>query len=287
MTAIPHNMHTAQPSGQPPAVVEGGRVHAAVATAGPPPGADAEDVAEYGLRLGDDALVLAQRMGEWISRAPELEEDVAIANIGLDLLGQARALLSYAGSLTGRTEDELAYFRTAEQFRCAHLMSLPRGDFACTIGRMLIVAGYQRELYRRLSDSSDPTLAGVAQKAVKEVTYHFDHARDWTIRLGDGTAESKRRMQNALHELWPYVAELFRTDDLERRLAARGVAVESPSLRTPFDAAIGPVLAAATIAVPSVPPAAGGGRRGAPSEHLGHLLAEMQVLARQFPGASW
>jgi len=245
------------------------------------------DVAEYALRLGDDALVLAQRLGEWISRAPELEEDVALANIGLDLLGQARALLSYAGSLTGRTEDELAYFRSAEEFRAAHLMSLPRGDFAVTIARMLIVAAYQRELYARLAGSADETLAGVAGKAIKEVTYHFEHARDWTLRLGDGTDESHRRMQRALDGLWPYVAELFVSDEVEQRLVAAGVAVDSSTLRAGFDQAVDPILAEATLDVPQVPSVSGGGRRGNPGEHLGHLLAEMQSLARQFPGATW
>lgn len=248
---------------------------------------DGIDVAEYALRLGDDALVLAQRTAEWISRAPELEEDVALANVGLDLLGQARALLAYAGSLTGRTEDELAYLRTEEQFRSAHLMSLPRGDFAVTILRMLIVAAYQCELYARLAGSADATLAGIAGKAVKEVTYHFEHAQDWTVRLGDGTDESHRRMVSALAGLWPFVDELFHSDDLEQRLVAAGVAVDSATLREPFDARIGPALAEATLDVPVVPPAAGGGRHGNPGEHLGHLLAEMQVLARRFPGASW
>lgn len=245
------------------------------------------DIAEYALRLGDDALVLAQRMGEWISNAPELEEDVALANIGLDLLGQARALLTYAGSITGRTEDELAYFRSDLEFRCAHLMCLPRGDFAVTVVRMLLVAGYQLELYRRLAESSDETLAGIAAKARKEVAYHFEHASDWTVRLGDGTVESNARAQRALDDLWPFVDELFRSDEVEARLVAAGIGVDSQGLRAPFDAAITPILDEATLTVPQVPAAAGGGRRGRPSEHLGHLLAEMQVLARLFPGASW
>lgn len=245
------------------------------------------DIADYALRLGDDALVLAQRMGEWVSNAPELEEDVALANIGLDLLGQARALLSYAGSLTGRTEDDLAYFRGDTEFRCAHLMCTPRGDFAVTVTRMMIVAAYQRELYARLTASADVTLAGIAARAVKEVTYHLDHAKLWMLRLGDGTAESHRRVQQALTDLWPLVAELFRTDPLQQRLVAAGVAVDSAALREPFDAVIAAILAEAGLNLPQVAPAAGGGRFGRPSEHLGHLLAEMQVLARQFPGASW
>lgn len=248
---------------------------------------DTSDIAEYALRLGDDALVLAQRMGEWVSNAPELEEDVALANIGLDLLGQARALLTYAGSHLGKTEDDLAYFRSDLEFRCAHLMCTPRGDFAVTIARMLIVANYQWELYARLAQSADDTLAAIATKAVKEVAYHAKHARLWTLRLGDGTDESHARMQQALTDLWPLVAELFRTDEREQRLMRAGIAVDSSALRVPFDEAIGEVLAEATLSVPEVPDAAGGGRRGRPSEHLGHLLAEMQVLARAHPGASW
>lgn len=248
---------------------------------------DADDIAECALRLGDDALVLAQRMGEWVSNAPELEEDVALANIGLDLLGQARALLTYAGSYLGRTEDDLAYFRADTEFRCAHLMCTPRGDFAVTVARMLIVAAYQKELYTRLAGSADDTLAGIARKAAKEVAYHLDHARMWTLRLGDGTAESHRRIQQALTDLWPLVDELMRTDPVEQRLAAAGIAVDASTLRDPFDAAIDPILAEATLTRPEVPAAAGGGRFGRPSEHLGHLLAEMQVLARAHPGATW
>ena len=161
------------------------------------------DLAEYCLRLGDDALVLAQRLGEWVSRAPEMEEDVALANIALDLLGQARALLTRAGELeaadrgsaVARTEDDLAYLRSEREFRCAHLVELPRGDFAVTIARQLVFSGYQAALYRGLIASADPVIAGVAAKAVKEVSYHLDHAVQWTLRLGDGTAESHRRMQ--------------------------------------------------------------------------------------------
>lgn len=245
------------------------------------------DSAEYALRLGDDALVLAQRMGEWISNAPELEEDVALANIGLDLLGQARGFLTYAGSHLGRTEDELAYARSDSEFRCAHLMCTPRGDFAVTIARMLITAAYQHALYGALTASTDETLAGIARKAVKEVAYHLDHARMWTLRLGDGTAVSHDRIQQALTDLWPLVDELLRTDDLEQRLVAAGIAVDSSTLRGPFDATVDPILAEATLRRPQVPAAAGGGRHGRPSEYLGHLLAEMQVLARAHPGATW
>lgn len=249
--------------------------------------ADPADIAEYALRLGDDALVLSQRMGEWVSNAPELEEDVALANIGLDLLGQARGFLTYAGSILGRTEDELAYFRPDTEFRCAHLMCTPRGDFAVTIARMLLVATYQKELYARLASCADETLAGIARKAVKEVSYHLDHARLWTLRLGDGTAESHARMQQALDDLWPNLAELLRTDDVEQRLVAAGVAVDATQLAADVHAGLDRVLTEATLTRPQVPGAAGGGRHGRPSEHLGHLLAVMQVLARAHPEATW
>jgi len=252
-----------------------------------PHGAPAERVAEYALRLGDDALITAHRLGEWIATAPELEEDVALGNIGLDELGQARALLAYAGSLTGHSEDELAYFRDDQQFRCTHLVCLPRGDFADAVARLLVFAGYQLELYSRLVHSTDQLIAGVAAKAVKEVRYHLDHGAGWVIRLGDGTEESRRRMTAALARLWPYVPELFDTDPLEQELVAEGVAVDSSTLEVPVRQRITQVLRQAGMETPTAPRVAGGGRRGRPSEYLGLLLAEMQVLARAHPGASW
>ncbi|WP_104182239.1 1,2-phenylacetyl-CoA epoxidase subunit PaaC [Arthrobacter sp. B0490] len=246
-----------------------------------------DDVAEYALRLGDDALILAQRLGHWISRAPELEEDVALGNIALDQLGHARSFLSYAGGAWGKSEDDLAYFRREHEFRSAHLFEQPNGDFAVTIARQFLVSYYQYELYRRLTESTDATLAAISAKAVKEVDYHRDHSAQWILRLGNGTDESRRRMIHGIRLMWPYVNEIFEDDELVLRLAQSGAAVAPSSLRDDFDALIGEVLAEAGLEVPEVPAAPGGGRRGQHSEHLGYILAEMQVLAREHPGASW
>ncbi|MET4589371.1 1,2-phenylacetyl-CoA epoxidase subunit PaaC [Arthrobacter sp. 754] len=246
-----------------------------------------EDVAEFALRLGDDALILAQRLGHWISRAPELEEDVALGNIALDQLGHARSFLTYAGGAWDKTEDELAYFRREHEFRSVQIFEQPNGDFAATIARQFIVSYYQYELYRRLTKSTDATLAAITAKAVKEVDYHRDHSAQWVLRLAGGTDESRRRMTHALKLMWPYVEELFRDDELTARLAETGAAVQPSSLRAEFDRLTGEILAEAELEVPDVPPAPGGGRRGEHSEHLGYILAEMQVLAREHPGASW
>ncbi|WP_159617814.1 1,2-phenylacetyl-CoA epoxidase subunit PaaC [Arthrobacter zhaoguopingii] len=241
--------------------------------------------AEYVLWLGDDSLILAQRLGWWISRAPELEEDVALANIALDLIGHARSFLTYAGHASGRTEDDLAYFRREPEFRSAHLFEQPNGDFARTIARQFVVAHYQWELYSRLQHSPDATLAAIAAKAVKEVDYHRDHSLQWVLRLAQGTEESRRRMIAGLKLTWPYVEELFADEPLIDALG--GVAVRPSSLREPFDTAVAAVLAEADVEVPAVPGATGGGRRGIHSEHLGYILAELQVLAREHPDASW
>lgn len=246
-----------------------------------------EQLADYVLRLGDDALIAGHRLGEWITRSPELEEDVALGNIGLDLIGHARSLLQYAGGFIDRTEDELAYFRGDTEYRSCHLVSLPRGDFADCVVRLLVFGAYQLELYRRLTGSADDVLAGVAAKAVKEVSYHVDHGASWVIRLGDGTDESRTKVIAALRRIRPSVDELFDTDDLEQRLVAEGVAVDSSTLREPVLSRIGEVLERADLELPETPRAAGGGRHGRPGEHLGFLLAEMQVLARAHPGATW
>lgn len=246
-----------------------------------------EDAAEFALRVGDDALILAQRLGHWISRAPELEEDVALGNIALDELGHARSFLSYAGGLDGRSEDDLAYFRREHEFRSAALFEQPNGDFAVTIARQFVVSYYQFELYRRLTSSTDSTLAGIAAKAVKEVDYHRDHSAQWVLRLALGTDESRRRMIHAFKVVWPFVDELFRDDELTGRLSGAGAAPQPSSLREDFDRLTGEILAEAELEVPNVQPSPGGGRRGLHSEHLGYILAEMQVLAREYPGASW
>lgn len=253
--------------------------------------APSEDVARYALGLGDDGLILAQRLGNWISRAPELEEDVALGNIGLDQLGHARSFLTYAGSAWGKTEDDLAYWRGEDEFTSVHLVEQPNGDFAHTIARQLILASYQKHLYAALMNSSDATLAAIAAKAVKEVDYHLDHATQWILRLGVGTEESRRRMIAGLTNMWPYVEELFTDTDVIESLAAEEdtaqVAVRPSSLREPVLAEIASILAEAELDIPDVPHSRGGGRNGQHSEHLGYLLAEMQVLARQHPGASW
>ena len=247
------------------------------------------DVAEYALRLGDDALILAQQLSRWIAHAPELEEDVALGNIALDLLGHARSLLRYAGSYDGRSEDDLAYFRGEAEFRSAWLFEQDNGDFARTIARQLVAAGYLFELYTELAGSSDAALAAIAAKAVKEVEYHRDHAVQWTLRLAGGTDESRRRFVAGLGDVWPYVDELFRDDDLIDRLgdAAVRVAVRPSTLRPRFDAVIAAVLAEEDVEAPGGAAASGGGREGRHFPTLGFILAEMQVLARQHPGASW
>ena len=240
---------------------------------------------DYTLGLADDALVSAQRMGWWSSRAPELEEDVALANIGLDQLGQARTLLTYAGQVegAGRTEDDLAYLRDDRDFRNVKLVERPMSDFGVAMARLLVVATYQSHLYAGLQGCPDETLAGIAGKAVKEVAYHVDHASHWVLRLGDGTPDSHARMQRALDAEWPYVDELFAP--LAGALAGR--VVDPSALRGAVLADLARVVGEATLTVPDVPPALGGGRDGLHTEHLGHLLAEMQHLHRSHPGATW
>ncbi|WP_311213828.1 MULTISPECIES: 1,2-phenylacetyl-CoA epoxidase subunit PaaC [unclassified Arthrobacter] len=246
-----------------------------------------EDVAEFALRIGDDGLILAQRLGHWISRAPELEEDIALGNIALDQLGHARSFLTYAGAAWGKSEDDLAYFRREHEFRSAHLFEQPNGDFAATIARQFIVSYYQYELYTKLMESTDATLAAISAKAVKEVDYHRDHSAQWVLRLAGGTDESRERIIQGFKLVWPYVDELFEDDELTTRLAEAGVAVQPSTLRAGFDRLTGDIMAEAELEIPGVPQSLGGGRRGKHSEFLGYILAEMQVLAREHPGASW
>jgi ring-1,2-phenylacetyl-CoA epoxidase subunit PaaC len=247
------------------------------------------DLVEYLLRPGDDALVAAQRLGEWYAASPEMEEDVALANIALDQLGVARLLLSYAGDIEGRGRDEdaLAFLRDDRQFRNCLLVELPNGDFAVTMAKLLFLSAYQRLLYDSLAASTDHRLAGIAGKARKESAYHVDHAARWTVRLGDGTDESHRRMQDAVERIWPYTHELFTTDALYGRLAADGVVVDPATLRGQWLATVEPVLAEATVERPADAWAPAGGREGVHTEHLSYLLAEMQVVHRAHPGARW
>jgi len=242
---------------------------------------------EYVLGLADDALVTAQRMGWWISRAPELEEDVALANIGLDQLGQARSLLQHAGALEGRgrTEDDLAFWRDDRDFRCVHLVERPQSDFGVAMARLLVWSAYQSELYAALLGSADDVLAGVAGKAVKEVAYHLDHAAHWVVRLGDGTQESHARTQAALDAEWPFVEELF--TPVDATLLHSRVAADPTAFRGAVLARVATVVEEATLTVPEVAPRLGGGRQGRHTEELGYLLAEMQHLTRSHPGAAW
>jgi ring-1,2-phenylacetyl-CoA epoxidase subunit PaaC len=227
------------------------------------------------LELGDDALVAAQRLGEWCSRAPEMEEDIALANIALDQLGAARLLLTYAGELEGRgrDEDDLAFLREDREFRNVLLVELDNGDFAVTIGKLLFLAIFQRMLYDQLRAGDDPRLAGIAAKARKESAYHAEHAALWTVHLGDGTEESHRRMQAAVDALWPYTHELFEGD--------------AAGLRETWLAEVDEVLSEATLTRPADGWAPSGGRQGVHTEALSKLLAEMQVLHRAHPGATW
>jgi ring-1,2-phenylacetyl-CoA epoxidase subunit PaaC len=248
--------------------------------------------ADYLLALGDDALIAAQRLGEWAAAAPEMEEDIALANIALDQLGAARLLLSYAAEVltaagTGLAaaggaaldEDALAFLRDDREYRNCLLVELPNGDFAVTIAKLLFLSAYQLPLYTALSECPDERLAAIGAKARKESAYHLDHAGLWTVRLGDGTAESHRRMQAALDQVWPYAHEFFAADP--------GAPVDPATLRPAFLAAVEPVLVEATLARPADGWAPAGGRTGVHTEHLSYLLAEMQVLHRAHPGARW
>ncbi|GAA3460972.1 1,2-phenylacetyl-CoA epoxidase subunit PaaC [Saccharothrix longispora] len=261
-----------------------------------PAGVDRADLAAYCLMLGDDALVLSHRLAEWTSRAPELEEDVALANIALDLLGQARLLLTRAGEVegAGRDEDALAFLRDERDFRNVHLAEIEcgpvaGGDFATTIARLLVFSSWKVASYSRLRGSADPVLAAVAEKGLKELAYHRDHAAQWTVRLGDGTDESHRRMRAGLERVWPFVDELFAPHAVELRLP--GVAVDPSELRAEVDGVLDAVLSAAGLERPADVPAARvngrAGRDGVHTEAMGYLLAEMQHLHRSLPGAVW
>ncbi|MFA1549790.1 1,2-phenylacetyl-CoA epoxidase subunit PaaC [Actinomadura chokoriensis] len=254
-----------------------------------PEGLDRAALAAYCLMLGDDALVMSHRLQEWCTHAPELEEEVALANIALDLLGQARLLLARAGVAEdkGRGEDDLAYFRDASDFRNVGLAEADNGDFAYSTVRLLLFATWRLALLDRLTASGDPVLAAIAAKSVKEVAYHRDHAAMWTIRLGDGTGLSHDRAQTALDDLWPLTGELFATHEVERRLADAGAGVDPADAREECDAVIDEVLARATLRRPAPVPPHLAGRDGAHSAALACLLAEMQGLAREHPGATW
>jgi ring-1,2-phenylacetyl-CoA epoxidase subunit PaaC len=244
---------------------------------------------EYLLRLGDDRLVLGHRLSEWCGHAPILEEDIALANIALDLIGQATLLLKLAGETegAGRDENALAFLRGETEFRNVLLVELPKGDFAVTIVKQLLVSTASLHHLDALRRSSHPVLAGIAAKALKETRYHVRHAADWTVKLGDGTEESHRRAQAAVDDLWRYAGELFLADEVEARLSAVGMAPDPASLEPAWREQVLDVLGRATLRVPEVTWMQRGGRAGRHTEHLGHMLAEMQVLQRTHPGATW
>jgi ring-1,2-phenylacetyl-CoA epoxidase subunit PaaC len=244
---------------------------------------------EYLLRLGDNCLILGHRLSEWCGHGPVLEEDIALANVALDLLGQAKLWLDLAAEVEGRgrNADQLAFLRDVREFRNALLLEQRNGDFAFTMVRQFFFDAWHHKLLQALAGSTDPRLAEVAAKAVKEAAYHLERSRDWIIRLGDGTEESHRRAQKAVDILWPYTGELFEADQVEQTLAERGAAPDPTGLRQTWRDLVDATLAEATLTRPESGWMQRGGRTGLHSEHLGYLLAEMQFLQRAYPGATW
>lgn len=243
----------------------------------------------YALRRGDDNLILSHRLSEWCGHGPQLEEDIALTNRALDLIGQARNYLQYAGEVEGRgrTEDDLAYLRKERDFVNVKLVEQPNGDYAHTMARSFLYDAWHLPLQQALTKSADAQLAAIAGKAVKEVTYQLKTSADWMIRFGDGTEESHRRAQNALDALWTYTGELFATDEVEATLLKAGIVPDMAPIKAAFDAKVDAVLAEATLKRPADGFMMSGGRQGKHSEHMGFLLAEMQYLQRAYPGATW
>lgn len=243
----------------------------------------------YVLRLADTSLVLGQRLAEWVGHAPALEEDLGLANVSLDLIGQARLLLTYASEIEGkgRSEDDLAMSRDSSDFLNLALAEQPNEDFANTIARQFLIDAYQMELYKALQQSKDARLAEIAAKSLKETRYHFRYSASWLVRLGDGTEESHRRAQQALNNLWQFTQELFSADTVDDEMARGGVAPVLEDLRPRWSARVDEVLGEATLKRPADVPYTWHGKRGDHTEHLGYLLAEMQFLHRAYPGATW
>lgn len=244
---------------------------------------------EYATRIGDNSLVLGQRLAEWCGHGPILEEDIAMTNISLDLIGQARAFLTYAGSVEGknRTEDDLAFFRETREFKNNLLVEQPNGDFAVTMIRQLYFSAFQYYFFDELKRSKDETLAALAEKSFKEVAYHLRHSSEWTLRLGDGTQESHRRVQNAVNDLWIYTGDMFVTNGVDNDLLKAGIAVDMKTVNEKWHSKVKEVLEQATLSKPESGFFITGGIEGKHSEHLGHMLSEMQILPRSFPGAEW
>lgn len=245
---------------------------------------------EYCLRLGDTSLILGQRLSEWCGHAPILEEDIAMSNIALDLIGQSRIILTYAGQVEGkgRTEDTLAYFRDARQFRNLQLVEQPNGDFAMTITRQFLISVFNYHLYSQLSTSKDESIAAFAAKSLKEVAYHVRHSNDWMLRLGDGTAESHRRAQDALNDLWYFVDDMFQSDAVDETLLQQGIAADMKEVRKKWETTVTETISKATLKLPVANNLLRmGSRQGNHTEHLGYILAEMQSLPRSYPDAVW
>jgi ring-1,2-phenylacetyl-CoA epoxidase subunit PaaC len=296
---------SAGPEGDPGGIESGAAQNRQVAVAGTRRVAVANPLFECLLRLGDDRLVLGHRLSEWCGHGPILEEDIALANISLDLIGQAASILKLAGDVEGRgrSEDALAYFREAVEYRNALMLELPKGDFGFTIVRQFLFDAHSVLLWDGLVELLSPPralrtqgtagaaafeqLAGIAAKALKEDKYHLRHSSEWVVRLGDGTEESQARAQAALDTLWEYTAELFDADEVDAALASLGASVDRASIKARWDAMVNDVLARATLTRPADGVPRRGGRRGRHTEHLGHMLSTMQIVARSHPGASW
>ncbi len=248
-----------------------------------------KNITEYALRIGDTSLILGQRLGEWCGHGPILEEDIALTNISLDLIGQSRAFLTYAGKMEGkdRSEDDLAFFREAREFKSKLLAEQPNGDYAQTMIRQFFLSVYQYFFYIELMKSKDETLAALAEKSLKEVTYHVRHSSEWVIRFGDGTKESHVRTLEAIDLLWKYTGDLFEMNEIDNNLLKAGIAVDMSIVKKEWEKKVREVFEKATLEYPKENFMLGGSINGLHTEHLGHLLSEMQVLPRSFPGVEW
>lgn len=248
-----------------------------------------KNITEYALRIGDTSLILGQRLAEWCGHGPILEEDIALTNISLDLIGQARAFLTYAGEKDGsnKSEDELAFFREAREYKSKLMAEQPNGDYAQTMIRQFFLSVYHYYFFTELMKSKDETFSALAEKSLKEVTYHVRHSSEWTIRFGDGTQESNVRTTEAIETLWKYTGDLFETNQVDEELLKAGIAVDMKIVKAGWEKKVREVFNTATLSVPEENYMIGGSINGIHSEHLGHLLSEMQILPRSFPGVEW